>query len=101
MVIIGATFGDQNKKLLVLGKTPTADSTIVRKHGHLPNFSCVTGIYRVRARKASRRWRATRHASAPKNLFFPALWRSYTSFHQRHDVPYMEHMNRPSGEGLA
>ncbi|MDN7742938.1 hypothetical protein QZM78_02645 [Burkholderia multivorans] len=81
MVIIGATFGDQNKKLLVLGKTPTADSTIVRKHGHLPIFSCATGIYRVGARKPGRRRRAARHASGPKNLFFSGIVAPYTSFH--------------------
>ncbi|HEM8494374.1 TPA: hypothetical protein U2Q01_000793 [Burkholderia multivorans] len=73
MVIIGATFREQNKKLLVLGKTPTADSTIVRKHGRLPNFSCVTGIYRAGARKVGRRWRAVPHASGPKNLFFSGI----------------------------
>ncbi|HEF4729944.1 hypothetical protein SB379_01940 [Burkholderia multivorans] len=101
MVIIGATFREQNKKLLVLGKTPTADSTIVRKHGRLPNFSCGTGIYRAGARQVCHRWRAVRHASGPKNLFFSGIVPPYTSFHQRYDVPYMEHIKRPSGWGIA
>ncbi|HEF4768960.1 hypothetical protein [Burkholderia multivorans] len=92
---------EQNKKLRVLGKTPTIDSTMVRKHGRLTNFSCGTGIYRA----ARGKWTAGRSSCrmhlARKIYFFPALCRPYTSFHQRHDVPYMEHMKRPSGWGIA
>ncbi|HEF5151261.1 hypothetical protein [Burkholderia multivorans] len=92
---------EQNKKLLVLGKTLTADSTIVRKHGRLPNFSCGTGFIALARGKCAAGGAPCGMHLARKIYFFPALCRPYTSFHQRHDVPYMEHIKRPSGWGIA
>ncbi|WP_155636632.1 hypothetical protein [Burkholderia multivorans] len=92
---------EQNKKLLVLGKTPTADSTICESTAVCRIFVVGRGFIALARGKWAAGGAPCRMHLARKIYFFPALCRPYTSFHQRHDVPYMEHIKRPSGWGIA